>query len=67
MDRSEDYGKVFQQLKAQQLIEITVSRDGVRRTMNVTLGERPTPSGPPQHPKFEVPPVVPQGLNFVLF
>lgn len=64
---SEHYGKVFQQLKAQQHIEITVSRDGVRRMMNVTLGERPTPSGPPQHPKFEVPPVVPQGLNFVLF
>jgi len=64
---SEQYGKVFQQLKAQQHIEITVSRDGVRRMMNVTLGERPTPSGPPQHPKFEVPPVVPQGLNFVLF
>jgi serine protease Do len=64
---SEDYGKMFQQLKAQQLIEITVSRDGVRRTMSVTLGERPTPSGPPQHPKFELPPVVPQGLNFVPF
>ncbi len=64
---SEDYGKMFQQLKAQQLIEITVSREGVRRTMSVTLGERPTPSGSPQHPKFEVPPVVPQGLNFVPF
>ena len=63
----EDYGKMFQQLKAQQLIEITVSRDGVRRTMSVTLGERPTPSGSLEHPKFEVPPVVPQGLNFVPF
>jgi S1-C subfamily serine protease len=64
---SEDYGKMFQQLKAQQLIEITVSREGVRRTMSVTLGERPTPSGSPQHPKFEVPPVVPQRLDFVPF
>jgi serine protease Do len=64
---SEDYGKMFKQLKVQQLIEITVSRYGVKRTMNVTLAERPTPSGPPQHPKFEVPPVVPQGLNFVPF
>jgi serine protease Do len=64
---SEQYGKVFQQLKAQQLVEITVSRDGVRRTMSVTLGERPTPSGSLQHPKFEVPPVVPQGLDFVPF
>ncbi len=63
----EDYGKMFQQLKAQQLIEITVSRDGVKRTMSVTLGERPTPSGSLEHPKFEVPPVVPQGLNFVPF
>jgi len=64
---SEQYGKVFQQLKAQQLIEITVSRDGIRRTMNVTLGERPTPPGSPQHPKFEVPPVVPQRMGFVPF
>jgi len=63
----EDYGNVFQQLKAQQLIEITVSRDGVRRTMSVTLGERPTPPGSPQHPKFEMPPVVPQALDFIPF
>ncbi len=64
---SEQYGKVFQQLKAQQLIEITVSRDGLRRTMSVTLGERPTPSSPPEHPKFELPPVAPQRLDFVPF
>jgi serine protease Do len=64
---TEQYGKVFQQMKAQQLVEITVSRDGVRRTMSVTLGERPTPSGSQEHPKFEVPPVVPQGLDFVPF
>ena len=64
---SEQYGKVFQQLKAQQLIEITVSRDGVRRTMNVMLGERPTPSGSPEHPKFELPPIVPQRTGFVPF
>ncbi len=64
---SEQYGKVFQQMKAQQLVEIIVSRDGVRRTMSVTLGERPTSSGSIEHPKFEVPPVVPQRLHFVPF
>jgi S1-C subfamily serine protease len=64
---SEQYGKVFQQLKAQQLIEIVVSRDGVRRTMSVTLGERPTSSDSSEHSKFEMPPVVPQRLDFVPF
>ena len=64
---STQYGQLFQQLTAQQLVEITVSRDGVRRTMSVTMGERPTPSGALEHPKFEVPPVVPQGLDFVPF
>jgi len=64
---SEQYGKVFQQMKAQQLVEIIVSRDGVRRTMSVTLGERPTSSGSIEHPKLEVPPVVPQRLDFVPF
>jgi S1-C subfamily serine protease len=64
---SEDYGKMFQQLKANQSVEIVVSRDGVRRAMNVTLGERPTPPGPSERPKFELPPVVPQRLNFVPF
>jgi serine protease Do len=64
---SEQYGKVFQQLKAQQLVEITVSRDGVSRTMSVTLGERPTPSGFPEHSTFELPPVVPQRMGFVPF
>jgi serine protease Do len=64
---SEQYGKVFQQMKAQQLVEIIVSRDGVRRTMSVTLGERPTSSDSSEHSKFELPPVVPQRLDFVPF
>ena len=64
---SEDYGKLFQHLKAQQLIEITVSRDGVRRTMSVTLGERPTPSGSSQHLKIEVPPLMPQTFPLTQF
>ncbi len=63
----EQYGKVLQQMKAQQLVEIIVSRDGVRRTMSVTLGERPTSSDSSEHSKFELPPVVPQRADFVPF
>jgi serine protease Do len=64
---SEQYAKVFPQLKVKQFIELTLFRDGTRHTLTVTLGERPTPPSPPQHPKIEVPPVVPQGLDFVPF
>jgi len=64
---SEQYAKVLRQLKAKESIEITLFRDGTRRTITVTLGERPTPSSPSQHPKIEVPPVVPQGLDFAPF
>ena len=64
---SEQYAKVLGQLKAKQSIEITLSRDGVRHTMSVMLGERPTPHGPTQHPKIEVPPLVPQMLPFTQF
>ncbi len=64
---SEQYAKVLRPLKAKQSIEITLFRDGTRRTLTVTLGERQTPSSPSQHPKIEVPPVVPQGLDFVPF
>ena len=64
---SEQYAKVLRPLKAKQSIEITLFRDGTRRTLVVTLGERPTPSGSPEHPKFELPPVVPQRLDFVPF
>ena len=64
---SEQYAKVLRQLKANQSIEITLFRDGVSHKFSVTLGERPTPPSPPQHPKIEVPPVVPQGLDVVPF
>jgi S1-C subfamily serine protease len=64
---SEQYVKVLRPLKAKQSIELTLFRDGTRRTLTVTLGERPTPSGPSQHPKIEVPPVVPQGMDFAPF
>jgi len=64
---SEQYAKLLQQLKAKQSIDLILSRDGERRTMSATLGERPTPNTPPQHPKTEVPPVIPQGLDFVPF
>jgi S1-C subfamily serine protease len=64
---SEQYAKVLGHLKANQSIDVTFSRDGVRHTMVVTLGERPTPHGPVQHPKIEVPPLVPQMLPFTQF
>jgi len=64
---SEQYAKVLRQLKANQSIEITLFRDGMSHTFSVTLGERPTPPSPPQHPKIEVPPVVPQGLDVAPF
>lgn len=63
----EQYAKVLRQLKAKESIELTLFRDGTRRTIAVTLGERPTPSSPPQHPKVEVPPVVPQRFDFAPF
>ncbi len=64
---SEQYAKVLRPLKAKQSIDVTVFRDGTRRTLTVTLGERPTPSNPSQHSKIEVPPVVPQGMDFAPF
>jgi S1-C subfamily serine protease len=63
----EQYAKVLRQLKAKESIELTLLRDGTRRTVTVTLGERPMPSSSSQHPKIEVPPVVPQGFDFVPF
>lgn len=64
---SEQYATVLRQLKATQSVDLTLSRDGERQTRTVTLGERPTPSSPPPHPKIEVPPIVPQGMDFVPF
>jgi hypothetical protein len=58
---------VLRQLKAKESIELTLFRDGTRRTITLTLGERPTSPSPSQHPKIEVPPVVPQGFDFVPF
>ena len=64
---SEQYAKVFRQLKAKQSITLNLYRDGEARTIDVTLAERPSPPGPTQHPNIEVPPIVPQGLEFVPF
>ncbi|MGH7184360.1 MAG: S1C family serine protease [Nitrospiraceae bacterium] len=64
---SEQYAKVLGPLKAEQSIEITLFRGGMRHIMNVTLGERPTTHGQAQHPKIEVPPLVPQVLPFTQF
>jgi S1-C subfamily serine protease len=63
----EQYAKVLGRLKAKQSIEVTVYRDGARHTIDVTLGERPTQHGPAQHPKIEVPPLVPQMMPFAQF
>jgi serine protease Do len=63
----EQYAKVFRQLKAKQAVTLKLYRDGEAHTLDVTLGERPLPPGPPQRPKIEVPPIVPQGLEFVPF
>jgi serine protease Do len=67
MKTGEQYATVLRQLKAKESIELTLFRDGTRRTITVMLGERPTPQSSPQHPKVEVPPVVPQGLDFAPF
>jgi S1-C subfamily serine protease len=64
---SEQYAKVLGQLKAKQSIELTVFRDGAWHTMTVTLAERPSPHSPAQHPKIEVPPVIPQSLELAPF
>jgi S1-C subfamily serine protease len=64
---SEQYAKVLRQLKAKQSIEITLFRDGTRHTISVTLGERPTLSSSSQHPKIEVPPLIPQTLPLTQF
>jgi S1-C subfamily serine protease len=62
---SEQYLKVFRQLKAKQAVTLKFYRDGEPHTLDLTLGERPLPPGPPQRPKIEVPPVIPQGLEAV--
>lgn len=63
----EQYSSVFGSLKVGQSIQLTVARDGDYLIKSVTLGERPTPPISPQHPKFEVPLVVPQRLATVPF
>ena len=63
----EQYAKVFRQLKAKQSITLKLYRDGEAHTLDVTLEERRLPPSPLQHPKIEVPPIVPQGLEFVPF
>jgi serine protease Do len=64
---SEQYAKVLQQLKAKQSIDLVLFRDGTRHTISVTLGERPTPSNPLQHPKIEIPPLIPQTFPLIQF
>jgi S1-C subfamily serine protease len=63
----EQYNSIFGPLKVGQSIQLTVARDGDYLTKSVTLGERPTPPIPPQHPNFEVPLVAPQSLKGLPF
>ena len=64
---NEQYTKVLGELKAKQPIEITLSRDGVKYSMSVILGERPIPHNPVQLPKLEMLPLIPQMLPFAQF
>jgi S1-C subfamily serine protease len=64
---AEQYNHVLGPLKVGQSIQLTVVRDGNYLQKSVSLGERPTPPIPPQHPQFEVPLVVPQRLETVPF
>ena len=64
---NEQYTKVLGELKAKQPIEITLSRDGVKYSMSVILGERPIPHNPVQLPKLEMLPLIPQILPFAQF
>lgn len=59
---AEQYKKVLQQLQANQTIVLTVFRAGESYSVSVKLEERPTPPSPPQRPKVEVPPLVPQSF-----
>ena len=67
MKSNEQYTKVLGELKAKQPIEITLSRDGVKYSMSVILGERPIPHNPVQLPKLEMLPLIPQMLPFAQF
>lgn len=63
----EQYLRVFRQLKAKQAVTLKLYRDGEAHTLDITLGERSLPPGPPQRPKIEVPPIIPQTLEVVPF
>lgn len=60
---TEQYTKVLQPLQADQMIEMTVFKDGAYHAMSVKIGERPTAPNPQQRPKIQVPPFVPQAFT----
>lgn len=57
---TEQYKKALQPLQANQMIEITVFKDGAYQTVRVKLDERPTTPYEKPRSKTEVPPLVPQ-------
>lgn len=63
----EHLAKIFQHLKAEQAVELTVVRDGEESTRTVALGERPSRLSPGLHPNMDGPPPVAQGMAFLPF
>lgn len=63
----EQFVKVFHQLQAAQSVELTIMREGESFTRTVTLGERPSPPSPAQHPNLDMPPKLFQEMGVVPF
>ncbi len=64
---SEQFAKVFRQLKAAQSVELTIMREGESSMRTVTLGERPSPPNQAQPPSLDALPALFQGVGFVPF
>lgn len=65
----EQLATLFQHLKAEQAVELTVVREGEESTRAVALGERPSRlnRGPTHHPNLDTRPVVFQEIESVPF
>lgn len=64
---AEQYTHVLQPLRAEQVVELKIFKDGDFQIRSVTLGERPTSTPLQQRPKTDVPPLIPQSLPFTQF
>lgn len=64
----EQYTSVLRALRAEQVVELEVFRNHVRRKDTVTLGERPrTETAGPSRPTTDTPQIVPQALYLPAF